>query len=270
MNPHHIYEEMIKSTRHVKIEETKWATMDDFLNHLKISGKALYKMTETGPTVRHGAPPPKIVPTTITLTDEQDFRKVIKNQIKGAEKAESKDKKFVFQKPLPIDRSKSEKVAFSLGGAGDAKTNTSLKRKLTGTAKLKVQKKPKNMRQGWLEEGLVVKCLNKIIGNGKYYKKKGVVTPIRDPNAKDVQIRMQDDDTLLVVSLKELETVLPALNKEVKIVNLESEFLGQTAKLISLQEDTYSATVKMLTGHKKGETISGIEYQHICKFVPSE
>jgi len=126
------------------------------------------------------------------------------------------------------------------------------------------------MRQGWLEEGLVVKCLNKIIGNGKYYKKKGVVTPIRDSNAKDVQIRMQDDDTLLVVSLKELETVLPALNKEVKIVNLESEFLGQTAKLISLQEDTYSATVKMLTGHEKGETISGIEYQHICKFVPSE
>jgi len=55
-----------------------------------------------------------LVPTTITLTDEQDFRKVIKNQIKGAEKAESKDKKFVFQNHYPLIDQRAKKSLLAL------------------------------------------------------------------------------------------------------------------------------------------------------------
>jgi len=191
MNPHIIYEEMVKSTRHVKIEETKWKSMDEFLEHLKTTGKALYKMTESGPTVRHGAPPPKILLATtqggFQYDEDQDLRKLVKKATKEDDQKEEKKKSKEFKKPMPLIRKKDgeTKVQFSLNGNSMDNKNTttsSLKRKQTPGKKLNVQKKAK--RQGWLEEGLVVKCLNKVIGNGKYYKKKGLVINIRDPHSK--------------------------------------------------------------------------------------
>jgi len=272
MNPHIIYEEMVKSTRHVKIEETKWKSMDEFLEHLKTTGKALYKMTESGPTVRHGAPPPKILLSTtqggFQFDEDQDLRKLVKKATKEDDQKEEKKKSKEFKKPMPLIRKKDgeTKVQFSLNGnsVDNKNTTSSLKRKQAPGKKLNVQKKAK--RQGWLEEGLVVKCLNKVIGNGKYYKKKGLVINIRDPHSKKVQLRMTEDNSVLEISMNEIETVIPALGKQIKVVNIESEYLGHIAELISLQEETFSATIKMLNGHKKGHIVKGIEYQHMCKF----
>jgi DNA/RNA-binding protein KIN17 len=61
----------------------------------------------------------------------------------------------------------------------------------------------------WLQEGLCVKIINKVVGVGKYYKQKGAVVRVLDRYVADVEVsglavlRLDQDD---------LETVLPKVD----------------------------------------------------------
>lgn len=111
-------------------------------------------------------------------------------------------------------------------------------------------------RDDWLFVGLVVKVLNKTLKGGKYYKKKGKVTKITDTYLADVT--MLDSSDSIKIDQEELETVIPAIDKEVLVV--KGKHRGRVGMLTSLDVDTFSVTVKL---DSKEEV--RLPYESVCK-----
>jgi hypothetical protein len=63
----------------------------------------------------------------------------------------------------------------------------------------------KNRKDYWLQEGIVVKILNKAVGDGKYFNKKGIVMKVIDNFAAKVKV----DAALLQLDQEDLQTVIP-------------------------------------------------------------
>jgi DNA/RNA-binding protein KIN17 len=115
----------------------------------------------------------------------------------------------------------------------------------------------------WLHTGIVVKVMNKKVGGGKYYKQKAVVRRVIEDYVAEV--KMLDCNDKLRVDQDQLETVIPAVGKTVLIVN--GACRGCEAELQQLNVDNFCATVKVLTGKHRGEVLSRVDYEDICKLA---
>ena len=54
-----------------------------------------------------------------------------------------------------------------------------------------------------------------------------------------------------------------AIGRDVLIVN--GRFRGERGKLVSLQADKFSATIRLTSGLHRDEVVSGIEFEDFCK-----
>jgi DNA/RNA-binding protein KIN17 len=115
----------------------------------------------------------------------------------------------------------------------------------------------------WLHTGIVVKVMNKKVGGGKYYKQKAVVRRVIEDYVAEV--KMLDSSDKLRVDQDQLETVIPAVGKTVLIVN--GACRGCEAELQQLNVDSFCATVKVLTGKRRGAVLSKVDYEDICKLA---
>jgi DNA/RNA-binding protein KIN17 len=115
----------------------------------------------------------------------------------------------------------------------------------------------------WLHTGIVVKVMNKKVGDGKYYKQKAAVRRVIEDYVAEV--KMLDSSDKLRVDQDQLETVIPAVGKAVLIVN--GACRGCEAVLQQLNVDDYCATVKVLTGKRRGDVLSKVDYEDICKLA---
>lgn len=75
----------------------------------------------------------------------------------------------------------------------------------------------------------------------KYYKKKAVVTEVIDKYTGVV--RLLDTDTVIKIDQAHLETVLPAIGKEVIIVN--GAYRGEIAILEDINQDKFCAKISI-------------------------
>jgi len=128
------------------------------------------------------------------------------------------------------------------------------------------RKRPKNVKKdNWLFKGIVVKVMNRRVGEGQYYKKKGVVKKVRDKF--EGEVLMVDTGDILRIDQEHLETVIPAVGRSVLVVN--GSFRGYEAKMLSLDDDSKhdqpTATVKIVAGEWKGEIVKGVELEDVCK-----
>ena len=64
----------------------------------------------------------------------------------------------------------------------------------------------------WLQPGIVVKILNKKVGNGKFYQRKAVVLEVIDKYVGEVNVL--ECNTILRIDQEHLETVIPKVRKE--------------------------------------------------------
>ncbi|CAM9311570.1 unnamed protein product [Choristocarpus tenellus] len=117
----------------------------------------------------------------------------------------------------------------------------------------------------WLRPGIVVKVLNKKVGEGRYYKRKAVVRKVVERYVAEVKII--DEGDRLRVDQDDLETVIPAVGGEVLVVNGMGR--GCRGKLLSLDTDNFSASVLLMDGVEEGKTLKRVEYEDICKAVPA-
>lgn len=70
------------------------------------------------------------------------------------------------------------------------------------------QREEKSLRHDhWLHPGIVVKIMNKKVGEGKYYKQKGVVLSVIDKYVGEVSVL--ECNTVLRIDQEHLETVIP-------------------------------------------------------------
>jgi DNA/RNA-binding protein KIN17 len=79
------------------------------------------------------------------------------------------------------------------------------------------------------------------------------------------ELKVSDTGDILKIDQSELETVLPALDRPVKVVN--GSYRGQEAQLIELVTQDFCATIKLLTGPRRGTTVSRVPYEDICKLA---
>ena len=64
----------------------------------------------------------------------------------------------------------------------------------------------------WLQPGIVVKILNKKVGNGKFYQRKAVVLEVVDKYVGELNVL--ECNTILRIDQEHLETVIPKVRKE--------------------------------------------------------
>jgi len=107
----------------------------------------------------------------------------------------------------------------------------------------------------WLIPGLIVKVMNKKVGDGSYYGKKGTVVGVADLYVGIIQ--MLDSNKKLRVDQAHLETVIPAIGSDIAIVIGEHQ--GKVGILEEVNVDNYKAIVRV------DDTIIQKDYEHVCK-----
>ena len=112
----------------------------------------------------------------------------------------------------------------------------------------------------WLADGIVVKVKHKTVGGGKYYNQKGVIEQVEGRYVG--QIKMLQSGDVLRLDQDFLETVLPALEGRVLVLN--GPHRGERATLKAIDVDKFCATIQ-LSG--SGELVKGIAYEDIAKLA---
>jgi len=129
--------------------------------------------------------------------------------------------------------------------------------------KLESQDKHKSEKRldYWLAEGIVVKVKHKTVGGGKYYNQKGVVEQVDGRYV--AQIKMSQSGDVLRLDQDFLETVLPALEGRVRVVN--GKYRGARAILKAIDIDQYCATIELAD---TGELVQHkVPYEDIAKIA---
>eukprot|EP00286_Rhodomonas_abbreviata_P002269 CAMPEP_0181341734 /NCGR_PEP_ID=MMETSP1101-20121128/30588_1 /TAXON_ID=46948 /ORGANISM="Rhodomonas abbreviata, Strain Caron Lab Isolate" /LENGTH=209 /DNA_ID=CAMNT_0023453071 /DNA_START=38 /DNA_END=667 /DNA_ORIENTATION=+ len=164
------------------------------------------------------------------------------------------------------------------GSSGKAGKESGQKRKLTTVEELMLNEKRKKERdaaeqaerkaeeekdealgpdEAWLCKGIIVKVVNKKLGGGKYYKKKGVVQSVDKYAA---QVKVNDLGHVLSLDQEHLETVIPSAGGEVLVV--AGKYKGQVGVLKSIEEEEFAARVHL---EKSGERL--LPYENISKLA---
>jgi len=177
--------------------------------------------------------------TTDEISDEIDAKKP-----KIETTVEPVANNFVFKKPLPV-ASKPKKSALEEVREMEEK-----------------MKEQKNRKDYWLYEGIVVKIITSKLGE-KYSKKKGIITKVE--NRYQAIIKMIDTNDKIRVDQAHVETVIPAIEKKVLIVN--GAYRGQEAILEDIHQDTFSVDVTLLTGSMVGIRLDNMAYEDVSKLA---
>lgn len=148
-------------------------------------------------------------------------------------------------------------------------TSTNRKRKfsnLDDIIQIEEQKKEKMSRKDyWITEGIIVKVMNQELGDGKYYKKKGEIKKVIDKYIAIV--KMLDSGDVLKIDQNQLETVIPQIEKKVKVVN--GAYRGEEAILLEIDLNKFAAKVKIASGIRMG-FVTWKDYEDICKIPDQE
>ncbi|XP_065909582.1 DNA/RNA-binding protein KIN17-like isoform X2 [Dysidea avara] len=138
------------------------------------------------------------------------------------------------------------------------------KRKISALEEIKMmeelRKEKKNRRENWLTKGIVVKVVNKSLGE-KFYKKKGVVEELEDSYTGIVN--MLDTGAKVKIDQAHLETVIPAIGRMVMVVN--GAYRGTKAVLEAINTKKFSVTVKLAERLTMDRVVDGIAYEDVSK-----
>ncbi|KAJ1348807.1 hypothetical protein KIN20_004203 [Parelaphostrongylus tenuis] len=121
-------------------------------------------------------------------------------------------------------------------------------------------KEKKNRKDHWLHEGIIVKVVTKKLGED-YYKSKGVVIALIDDYVASVKL---DDGVLVKLDQSHVETVIPSVGREMKVVN--GAYRGCIAKLESIDTDNFSLNLRITEGPMNGRKIS-VPYEDASKLA---
>ena len=102
-------------------------------------------------------------------------------------------------------------LAVNIGSFNSLKKNEATKRKLNPFEELikndeMIQEK-KNRKDYWITPGIVVKIINKDLGDGKFYKKKALIKSLVDRYV--AKVKVLDTGHLIEIDQEQLETVIP-------------------------------------------------------------
>ncbi|XP_017022761.1 DNA/RNA-binding protein KIN17 [Drosophila kikkawai] len=300
-NANKIYQEYIAHKEHIHMNATRWLTLSDYVKWLGRTGQVVADETEKGWFVTYIDRSPEAMERQakadgkekMEKDDEERMADFIERQIKKAKAKEGEDEdekeKFTEFKreenePLKLDirlekkfqpdtvlgksaltakRTASEvdekvfKKPKSI--AGDSQTRSAL----DDIIKQEEAKKERaNRKDYWLHKNIVVKFISKSMGD-KFFKQKAVVQEVIDKY--QAKVKFLDTGEKVKVDQAHLETVIPALDKPVMVVN--GAYRGSEALLRKLNERKFSVSVEILHGPLKGRIVDNVQYEDISKLA---
>ncbi|EGB09728.1 hypothetical protein AURANDRAFT_58917 [Aureococcus anophagefferens] len=247
-----VYQEYIADKHHVHMNATKWETLTNFVKYLGKSGQALVDETEKGWFVAWIDRDPAALARQAALAkkrkhdmdDEERQRLEIKRRVKAGGGGDA----------APEAGDMSER------SAGDVKPSM-LDELMQGQSSKTPPDEPK--LDHWLHADIVVKCVNRKVADGAYYKKKGTVLRLVDDFV--AVVRMNDSGDELQLDQDDLETVIPAVGKRVKILNGVGR--GLVATLVAIDVDDFSVAVEVESGPRRGLARRGVDYEDVSRLA---
>mmetsp|Transcript_12737 Transcript_12737/g.15810 ORF Transcript_12737/g.15810 Transcript_12737/m.15810 type:complete len:171 (+) Transcript_12737:1091-1603(+) len=124
----------------------------------------------------------------------------------------------------------------------------------------------------WFHKGIVVKLTDKSFGQLR--KSKAVITHVSQSiigSGKLQLINKKDknalEDSEVRINQTQVETVVPKLGGTVVIVSKDPSFKyrGLRCKLVDIDIDKYSVSVKLLEGGDIGRVVNQLDYENISK-----
>ncbi|KRY33839.1 Actin-related protein 2, partial [Trichinella spiralis] len=258
-----VYQEYIKDRNHVHMNSTCWFTLTGFVNYLGRTGICKVDQTEKGWFIQYidrsleERREKMAKKVKMDMDDEERMRDIIMKQAERArerlkesgeleeeasysELKKSDDQKIEFKLPKMVPVKDKLKPLEILSNAARSSTDRKFDKPSTSKCVTRpksaldeikeaeeMYKEKKNRTRCWLHPGIVVKIISKRYGE-RLNNEKGVVTNVKEERFACLQL-LSDQDTTVTVEQKHLETVIPALNRTVLIVN--GAYRGQKATL---------------------------------------
>jgi len=273
----HVYMEFIKDRHHMHMNSTIWVTLSGFVQYLGRTNQCKVEKTQKGWYVEYIDNSPEAKKreeesqkrVKADLTDEERQKQLMDQLIKeGKERGGYKESECTALErtsdgPLSLNLNiKNEKktVPKSVGNVFEVEdAKSALKRgsdELNGEESSK-QKMKTNEEDNWVVAGIVVKVMNKKVGDGAFYKKKGEIMKVRDKYTADV--KMHDSGKTLRLDQDDLETVIPGEGKPVFVVKGENK--GQQGLLVDILVDEFKVIIEL------EEDIVQLGYEEISKLA---
>ena len=117
---------------------------------------------------------------------------------------------------------------------------------------------PNARHDHWLATGIVVRCMNKKLADGKFYKQKGTVVAVHDTYVAEV--RIDEGGSRIRIDQDQLETVIPKVGRPCLVLN--GRCRGMRGTLLRIHEDKYNCDVVLDSGDRE---LTGVEYEDVCK-----
>uniref|UniRef100_A0AAG5D1B9 DNA/RNA-binding protein Kin17 WH-like domain-containing protein n=1 Tax=Anopheles atroparvus TaxID=41427 RepID=A0AAG5D1B9_ANOAO len=288
-----VYQEYISDRNHLHMNATKWHSLSDFVKYLGRNGHCVVDETDKGWFITYIDRDPDTLAMQEKMAKKQKMDKddaerlaeFIEEQVRRG-KAENEpscsgysllkrdNEEAVIKLDLKIGSNQHQPSMlppnrpFNLLDVKKEKkerlSSTFESKKMSALDELMIeeeQKKEKIYRKNyWLSEGIVVKLITHSLGD-KYFKQKGVVVELIDKYR--AKVKLLETGEKLKVDQAHLETVIPAVGKQVLVLN--GGYRGSMAILKAIDTESFSVTVEIASGPLKGRFISNVAYEDISK-----
>lgn len=256
-----VYSAIVRQPDHYHLNATKWTSFVDFLVYLEAKG-----MVEKKPDPNR--PSSMAVSYLVRRLDpERDaaIEKARQDEKRKLERAQERNDKE-FEKRIRIAESVVTDSSLKIFSAptklslGDKKGTISF-----GFGKPKVlipnasDDSPRASAQQRDQLSLLVDCVVKIT-KGEYAGVKGSVLVGSTDNALRVKF-MKPKDEIITVSRSDIETVIPNIQRRVKVIDKKHALAGQQGILLSVQEDKAEIFIPSLNESKN------FDFDDISKLV---
>ncbi|XP_053680459.1 DNA/RNA-binding protein KIN17 [Anopheles nili] len=293
-----VYQEYIADRHHLHMNATKWHSLSDFVKFLGRNGHCVVDETDKGWFITYIDRDPETLAMQEKMAKKQKMDKddaerlaeFIEGQVHRGKtdtkstssscfselKRENEDDTIKIDFKLTSNNPQSSTTSAvidknSIAMERGAKKETTKKRYLADGEKKKstlaelineeeTKKEKRNRKEYWLADGIVVKLITNSLGQ-KYYKAKGVVVEVVDKFR--AVIKLLETGEKIKVDQAHLETVIPAVEKKVLVLN--GAYRGCTAILKAINTELYSVQIEIASGPLKGRIVNNVAYEDISK-----
>jgi DNA/RNA-binding protein KIN17 len=131
----------------------------------------------------------------------------------------------------------------------------------------------KDVDTPWLYPNIVVRIINETLGDGRYFRRKGVVVKVVNQFTAQVRVQKDDDDhiqhDLLQLDQEDLETVVPKRVNEIVCI-VRGKYRGAYGTVLELDKNKFHARIELqLTNQDDGrvttKVLSRVDYDDFSK-----
>ena len=295
VNANHVYQEYISDRHHIHMNSTQWETLTEFVKYIGREGIVKADETEKGWFVTYIDRSPETEEKRkkkmkMAADDEERQEKLLMDQVEKAKQNASNDINPASSTELLRDEDSEEKVSFAIPKVlitskvkEDASLPNALKsftekassiskskpknegKKRSAIAELMEEneaKKKRKRKDSWVCPGIIVKIITKDLGKD-FYRQKCVIEDVFETYG--VKVKVLSSKKKLKLDQSHLETVIPKVGKQIKVLN--GPYEGNVATLQCLNVEKFSVSVKISCGNFKGRILDDLPYEDVSKIA---